>query len=125
MSKEFFSTNSVFPYAEFSQAIKVDHFVYVSGQIGDDLNGKLVDRTFKDEIKQVFENIKSILQATGLDLKDIIKVTIFMSDMSLFNELNKIYITFFPQNQPTRSTVEVSRLHLNARVEIEVIAYKN
>jgi len=48
-----------------------------------------------------------------------------MSDMSLFNELNKIYTTYFPKNQPTRSAVEVSRLYLNARIEIEVIAYKD
>lgn len=125
MSKEFISTNSVFPSPIFSQAIKVGNFVYVSGQVGDDLTGKLSNATFKDEVKQAFENIKLILQAAGLDLKDVIKVTIFMSDMSLFNELNKIYMTYFPKNQPTRSAVEVSRLYLNARIEIEVIAYKD
>ena len=125
MSKEFVLTNSVFPSPIFSQAIKVGNFVYVSGQVGDDLTGKLSNATFKDEVKQAFENIKSILQAAGLDLKDVIKVTIFMSDISLFNELNKIYMTYFPKNQPTRSAVEVSRLYLNARVEIEVIAYKD
>ncbi len=125
MSKEFISTNSVFPSPVFSQAIKVGHFVYVSGQVGDDLTGKLSNATFDNEVKQAFENIKLILQAASLDLKDVIKVTIFMSDMSLFNELNKIYMTYFPKNQPTRSAVEVSRLYLNARIEIEVIAYKD
>jgi len=125
MSKEFISTISVFPSPVFSQAIKVGNFVYVSGQVGDDLTGKLSNATFDNEVKQAFENIKSILQAADLDLKDVIKVTIFMSNMSLFNELNKIYMTYFPKNQPTRSAVEVSRLYLNARIEIEVIAYKD
>ena len=125
MSKKFITTNSVFPSPVFSQAIKVGKFVYVSGQVGDDLTGKLSDTTFKDEAKQAFENIKSILQAAGLDLKNIIKITIFMSDMSFFNELNEIYLTYFPKKQPTRSAVAVSKLYLDARVEIEVIAYED
>jgi len=122
MSKKFISTNLVFPSPIFSQAIQVGNFVYVSGLVGDDLTGKLANKTFKDEVIQAFENIKSILQTAGLDLKDVIKVTIFMSDMSLFNELNEIYMTYFPKKQPVRSAVEVSRLYLDARVEIEVIA---
>ena len=125
MSKKFILTNLVFPSPVFSQAIQVENFVYISGQVGDDLTGKLVNKTFKDEVVQAFENIKSILQTAGLNLKDVIKVTIFMSDMSLFNELNGIYMIYFPKNQPTRSAVEVSRLYLNARIEIEVIAYKD
>ena len=125
MSKKFISTDLALSHPMFSQAIRAGNFVYTSGQIGmDAATGKLCNKSFQDEVAQCIKNIEIILNSAGLGLEDVIKNTVFITDMNLFNDLNKEYIKHFPKNPPTRSAVEVSKLAIGARVEIEAIAYK-
>ena len=109
----------------FSQAIRAGNFIYTSGQIGIDVKkGKICNKSFKDEVAQCIKNIEAILNSAGFSLNDVIKNTVFITDMSLFNELNKEYSKYFSENPPARSAVEVSKLAMGARVEIEAVAYK-
>jgi len=77
--------------------------------------GKLSNATFEDEAKQSIENIKSIIQAAGLCLEDIINTTVFITDISFFDKLNEVYATYFPKNPPSRVVKEVSKLAKSAR----------
>jgi len=125
MAKEIIESTKVPSSAMYSQGIKVGELVFTSGQIGANvLTGILTNATFEEEVKQALENIKSILQEANLCLEDVIKVTVFITDMNLFDRLNKIYLTFFPKKKPARSAVEVSKLAKGARVEIEAIAFR-
>ncbi|MDD5014917.1 MAG: Rid family detoxifying hydrolase [Atribacterota bacterium] len=126
MSKKFISTDLALSHPMFSQAIRVGNFVYTSGQIGiDSSTGKLCNDSFEDEVAQCINNIEVILKCAGLGLGDIIKITVFVTDMSFYDNLNREYIKHFQKNPPTRSAVEVSKLAKGARVEIEAIAYKD
>jgi len=126
MVKEIIESNKVSSSLIFSQGIKVGKLVFTSGQIGVNvLAGTLSNVTFEDEVKQALENISSILQEANLCLEDVIKVTVFITDMNLFDRLNKVYLTFFPNKKPARSAVEVSKLAKGARVEIEAIAFRD
>jgi 2-iminobutanoate/2-iminopropanoate deaminase len=112
------------PIGPYSQAVKVGNMVFVSGQIGIDTSGKITALKIKDETEQVMKNIKEILSAAGLDMDKIVKTTIYLTDLNNFNEMNKVYSTFFTDNFPARETVEVAKLPKNARIEISVIAIK-
>lgn len=126
MSKKIISTDLVLSNPMFSQAIGVGNFVYTSGQIGiDSSTGKLCNDSFEDEVAQCIKNIEVILKSAKMDLGDIIKITIFLTDMNFFDNLNREYIKHFQKNPPTRSTVEVSKLAKGARVEIEAVAYRD
>jgi len=126
MVKEIIESNKVPSSLIFSQGIKVGKLVFTSGQVGVNvLTGALSNVTFEDEVKQALENISSILQEVNLCLEDVIKVTVFITDMNLFNRLNKVYLTFFPKKKPVRSAVEVSKLAKGARIEIEAIAFRD
>ena len=125
MAKEIIESNKVPSSAIYSQGIKAGELLFTYGQIGVNvLTGTLSNATFEEEVKQSLENIKSILQEVNLCLEDVIKVTVFITDMNLFDSLNKVYLTFFPNKKPTRSAVEVSKLAKDARVEIEAIAFR-
>lgn len=109
----------------YSQAIEVNGFVFVSGQIPlDPQTGQLVDGNIKEQTKRVFENIKAILNAAGCDLNNVVKVTVFTNDISNFSAINEVYSEYFQNHRPARSFVEVSALPRSAQVEIEVIAAK-
>jgi len=126
MVKEIIESNKVPSSSIYSQGIKVEKLVFTSGQIGVNvLTGALSNVTFEDEVKQALENISSILQEANLCLEDVIKVTVFITDMNLFDRLNKVYLTFFPKKKPVRSAVEVSKLAKGARIEIEAIAFRD
>jgi 2-iminobutanoate/2-iminopropanoate deaminase len=113
------------PLGPYSQGISSHDLVFVSGQIGiDPRSGKLVEGGEKAEALQCLENIKGVLSATGLGMEDIVKTTIFVTDLSTFKLINEIYATFFQSEPPARSTVGVSSLPLRARVEIEAIAHR-
>ena len=108
----------------YSQAIRVGNFLFASGQIAiNPAIGELVDG-IEAQTKQVMENVKNILAAEGMDLSDIVKTTIFLTDMNNFATVNEIYGGYFNQNPPARSCVEVSKLPKGALIEIEVVAYK-
>ncbi len=109
----------------YSQGIEVNGFVYVSGQIPlDPTTGELVNGDIRKQVTRVFENIRAILKASGCDLKNVVKATVFVTDLSNFAIINEIYSQYFQENKPARSFVQVSALPKGAQVEIEVIAFK-
>tara|TARA_Y100001968_G_C19025968_1_gene557441 strand:- start:66 stop:449 length:384 start_codon:yes stop_codon:yes gene_type:complete len=110
------------PVGSYSQAIIMNKLVFTSGQIPiNPLNGELIQDNINMEVNQVFKNLDAILCASGSSIEKIIKTTVFLTDISLFQEINKIFIKYFPKDPPARSVVEVSALPMNARIEIEAI----
>jgi len=111
------------PEAPVSHAVKAaGSFVFVSGQVGADLhNGELHNESIEAETAQALENIKEILRAAGATLDDVVKVTVFVTNMEFFSKVNEVYKRYFPAERPTRSCVQVG-LANNYRVEIEAIA---
>ena len=107
----------------YSQAVELSRFVFTSGQLGiDPETGKMVTGSFEEEALQVLNNLKAVLEAAGCRTMDIVKTTVFMSDLSLFAEFNTIYADFLKGHRPARSTFQVAALPLGARLEIEAIA---
>lgn len=109
----------------YSQAVEVNGFMYLSGQIPLGLDGQVVSTDFTKQAHQIFANAKAILKANDLTLKDVFKSLIFLKDINDFAVLNKIYEQYFTENFPARSCVEVSRLPKDVLLEIELIACKN
>ncbi|MDX2164324.1 MAG: RidA family protein [Gammaproteobacteria bacterium] len=110
------------PIGTYSQAVKINQTVYISGQIPKDpLSGYMITGDFKQEVQQVFLNLSAVCIAAGGSLKNIVKLSIFLTDLNLFAELNTVMGDFFALPFPARSTVQVSRLPADARVEIEAI----
>lgn len=107
----------------YSQAIMIDNILYTSGQIAlDPATGKMVDGGIEEQTVRVMENLKAILEAAGMGFDNVIKTTVFITNMDDFQKVNEIYGKYFGENPPARSCVEVSRLPRNALVEIELIA---
>ncbi len=107
----------------YSQAIDCGDFVFCSGQIPlVPETGLMVEGGIEEQANQMFSNIKAVLSAAGLSLNNVIKTTVFMTDLSQFTTFNEIYAQYFPLNPPARSCVEVSALPKGALVECEVIA---
>ena len=107
----------------YSQAIDCGDFVFCSGQIPlVPETGLMVEGGVEEQARQIFANIKAVLNAAGLDFCNVVKTTVFMTDLSQFATLNGIYAEYFPGNPPARSCVEVSALPKGALVECEVIA---
>ena len=125
MTRKIIETNKA-PQAigVYSQGIQVDNLIFTSGQIPLDAKGKLVEDNFAGECRQVIKNIESILQASGSQLSNIVKLTVFLTDLSLFPELNEVFKEFFINEPPARSAVEVKGLPMGVRVEMEAIALK-
>ncbi|SHE61946.1 endoribonuclease L-PSP [Bacteroides luti] len=109
----------------YSQAIEAGGMVFVSGQLPvDAATGEFAPGGVAEQTKQSFENIKHILAEAGLTTANIVKTTVFLSDMSLFADMNAVYATYFDGAFPARSAVAVKALPKNAMVEIECIAVK-
>lgn len=109
------------PYA---QANIIGDLVITSGQIPiDPATGNLVEGDIEAQTKQVFENLKAVLEAAGSGLDKIVKTTCFMDNMSDFAKMNEVYASFFSGDYPSRSAVEVAKLPKGALIEIEAIAY--
>ena len=109
----------------YSQGIKADGLVFVSGQIPIvPSTGKFAGETIGEQTKQVLENAKAILEAKGYDLDDVVKATVYLKDINDFGGMNKVYAQYFTKNCPARAAFEVANLPLGAKVEIEMIAYK-
>jgi 2-iminobutanoate/2-iminopropanoate deaminase len=110
----------------YSQAISARDLVLCSGQLGlDPVTGRLVGEGAAEQAAQGLRNLQAVLAAAGLSLRDIVKTTIFLTDMRDFKEVNDIYSSFFPDEPPARSTVGVAALPLSAKVEIEAIALRS
>ena len=106
----------------YSQGVCYHNFVYTSGQIPlNPQTNKLVQGDFKAEVTQVLQNLDAVLAKGGSCLKKAIKLTVFLTDLTKFSELNEVFELFFDDNPPARSTIEVSALPLDARLEIEAV----
>ncbi|MGC9006730.1 MAG: RidA family protein, partial [Sulfurihydrogenibium sp.] len=111
------------PIGPYSQAIKYENLVFISGQIAiDPVSNEFVNADVATQTKIIMENIKSILEEAGLNMNHVIKTTIYLKNLEDFQIVNQIYAEYFKEHKPARATVEVSRLPKDALVEIEVIA---
>jgi len=106
----------------YSQAIRADNFIFTAGQIGlDPASGKLCEG-LEAQTRQALNNLQAILEAAGSSLRNVVKTTIFLTDINQFPTVNAVYGDFFSGNPPARSTVQVAALPLGALIEIEAIA---
>jgi 2-iminobutanoate/2-iminopropanoate deaminase len=124
MSKSIINTtNAPAPIGPYNQAVKTGNLLFVSGQVAlkpgtnDMANADIIEETH-----QVLQNLKAILQEASMDFSNIVKTTIFLSDMALFGQVNEIYAKYFDGDFPARETVAVKGLPKNANVEISVVA---
>lgn len=100
--------------------------LFASGQIALDAHsGQLVNGSIKEEAEKVIENVDAVLNAAGFSAEEVVKVSIFLSDMKLFSEVNKVYATYFNVNPPARETVAVAGLPMGVNVEISVTAVRS
>ncbi len=109
----------------YSQGIIAGDLVFVSGQIPFDPDtGKLAGKDIETQTRRCMENVKAVLAAAGCTLEDVVKVTIFLTDMKDFGAVNEVYAGYFSNHPPARACVEVSRLPKDVRIEIEAIALR-
>ena len=127
MSKEIVSTeNAPQAIGPYSQAVKAGNLMFISGQIPlDPKTGDLVSESIEEQAKQVLDNVKSICEAAGSSLDDIVKISIFLTDLNNFSVVNDVMKEYFSEPYPARATVEVSGLPLGVNVEIEAIVLIN
>lgn len=107
----------------FSQAVRAGDFLFLAGQLGTDGSGKLVGGGIVPEARQTLENVKAVLEQNGASLADVVKCTVFLADMAEWSTFNGVYTQFFAKPYPARSAFGASGLALNARVELECVAY--
>ncbi len=108
----------------FSPGVLVDGTLYVSGQTGADLKTNKHPENFQDEVRATLDRIGIILKAAGMSFSDTVNVNVYITDISLFPQLNDVYVTYFKANRPARTTVAVPALAGGARVEISAVAKK-
>ena len=106
----------------FTEAVRVDGLLFLSGMIGMDSTGRLAPGGIGPETRQTLENIKAALARNGLGMDRLVKCIVFMADISEWGAMNQVYTTYFPTTKPARSAIGNSGLVFNARVEIECIA---
>jgi len=112
------------PVGPYSQAICVNGWLYVSGQIPlDPVTGDIVRGDFKVQVERVLENIRAIVESTGGRLEDVVKVTVYLRDIGRFSEFNEVYSKYFPRDPPARSVIGVSSLPRGVELEIDAVAY--
>jgi len=126
MKREIKTEKAPSPVGPYSQAVEVGNFLFLSGQVGIDPKSNKLVEGFKNQVRQIFENVDAILKEAGYSRESIVKVVIYLTDITKFKELNEIYEEFFKEVKvkPARVTVGVKELPLGAEVEIEVVAYK-
>jgi 2-iminobutanoate/2-iminopropanoate deaminase len=109
----------------YSQGVKVDDFLFVSGQLPiDPTTGALVSSDFSIQTRQTLNNLKAVVEASDFHMTDIVKVTVFLMSLEDFNSMNEIYKEFFAIDYPSRVAVQVARLPKSALIEIDAIAVK-
>lgn len=108
----------------FSQAVRAGEYIFVSGTMGNiNAEGNPIQGIDAQSI-QCLENINQVLQTAGASLSDVVKTTVFLTDISNFTKMNEVYVKYFPEARPTRSTVIAGLVRTDALIEIECIAYK-
>jgi len=106
----------------YSQGIKYGNLVFTSGQIPlNPKTGELINGDFKMEISQVLTNLNAVLKSGGSSLRNTVKLTVYLTDLSYFPQVNEVFKEFFPKNPPARSAVQVSALPMDAKIEIEAV----
>jgi len=126
MKKIIVTKDAPAPIGPYSQAVEANGFLFISGQIpADPSSGEIITSGIRDEARQVMENLKGILIEAGIGFDQIVKSTIFLTDMQTFAQVNEIYGSYFTTAFPARETVQVAALPKNVNVEISVIAIKS
>jgi len=115
--------NSPAPVGPYNHAVRVGDLIFCSGQIPLDAQGNLVSGDIRAQTERVLENVKAILSDQGLSFANVIKSTVFMTNLGEFAAMNEIYARYFTSDFPARSTVQVAALPRGASVEIEVVAH--
>ena len=107
----------------YSQAIRIGDFLYTSGQIAlDPESGNFLSGEIEEETEQTLKNISAILQAGGVNFENVIKTTVYLSDLNDFTRMNQVYEKYFSKNKPARACVQVAALPKGAKIEIDAIA---
>lgn len=123
MMKVINTTKAPAAIGPYSQAIKANNMLFISGQMPLDPNTmEVVSGTIKEQTERAIENLKAILEEAGLTLNNVAKTTVFIKDMNDFADINEVYASYFTENKPARACVEVARLPKDVGVEIEAIA---
>lgn len=119
------SPNAPAPIGPYSHSVLIGNTLYTSGQVAKDaVTGEMVQSDIKAETAKVMENLKAILIAANMDFSNVVKTTIYCTDLANFAAINEVYGSYFSSDFPARETVQVVKLPLNANVEISVIAVK-
>ena len=108
----------------YSQAIIDGNLIFTSGQIHLTSDGKLVQGSIEDQVHQIMKNLQAVLEAAGVSFADVVKTTIYVTDMSTYGKVNEVYGSYFSDPFPARETVCVKELPLGAKLEISMIAVK-
>ena len=108
----------------YSQAIEVGGFLFTSGQIPLDPGGGEMPADIADQTRRVMNNLKAVLDEAGMDFSNVVKTTVFITDLADFGVVNEVYGSFFGDNPPARSCVQVAALPKGAKIEVELIAKK-
>jgi 2-iminobutanoate/2-iminopropanoate deaminase len=125
MKKTVITTDQAPPVVgPYSQALAAGPFVFLSGQIPLDSKGQMVEGDIVVQTVQVIQNLKAVLAAAGLTLKDVVKTTVYLADMANFMEMNRTYGEFFSEQPPARTTIQAGVLPKGAAIEIEAVALK-
>ena len=124
MKKLLYSNKAPKPIGPYSQAVEFNNLIFISGQIPLDQKGQIVGDDIKTQTRQVLSNLEHILEDNCSGLDCVIKTTIYLINIEDFTHMNEVYSEFFAESKPARSTVGVSRLPKDAKVEIDAIAFK-
>jgi 2-iminobutanoate/2-iminopropanoate deaminase len=123
MKKIISTTEAPAAIGPYSQAVRAGSMIFCAGQVPlDPKTGQIVSEDISEQTRRVLDNLSAVLKAEGLTLANVVKTTVFLADFADFPKMNEIYATYFTNQPPARSTVGVSTLPKNARVEIEAIA---
>ncbi|HLJ74109.1 MAG TPA: RidA family protein [Thermoanaerobaculia bacterium] len=123
---DYIATNDA-PHAigPYSQAVRSGNLLFLSGQIPlDPKSGNLIEGDFSSQARRVFDNLRAVLRASGADFRNVMRATVYLTDLTNFQVLNSIYAEYFGDHKPARSTVGVAQLPRGAAVEIDLIAVK-
>jgi 2-iminobutanoate/2-iminopropanoate deaminase len=124
MQKQAISSDAAAPaIGPYSQAVRAGQFVFVSGQIPIDERGELVAGGIEEQTERVMQNLSAILQAGGATFEQVVKTTIYLTDLRDFAAVNQVYAAYFPSSPPARATVQVEALPKGAQVEIDALAW--
>jgi 2-iminobutanoate/2-iminopropanoate deaminase len=118
--------NAPQPAEPYSHGIRVGNLVFVAGQLPVDpkTNQPIEDKTIEAQTRRVLDNIKTVLEAAGMDMDNVVSTTVFMADVNEFQKMNEVYATYFKEKPPARTTVQVARVRRDAKIEINAIAAK-